>query len=252
MIISPSRNFIFIHLEKCGGTSVESALEPYLHWSDMLLGSTDFGERMQALYYEKFGYEKVNNEMLWKHSVAKDIHAFVTPQGWDDFTKISIVRKPEDLIKSLYMFSHMTVKYHLGRINRETWKERFRTDDFPNQYPFTEGYVQGYAKSELDGSGINGFVDYIINENYNFIKPQFERLSVKNVMDIDLVFDLSDIHNVWNDLTNQLGIDERVELKRLNASEPMKAELSPRSVKMIKRHFAIDYDMLPRYTGISW
>lgn len=252
MIISPSRNFIFIHLEKCGGTSVEAALEPYLHWSDIILGSTEFGEKSQQNYYDRFGYERVNKEMLWKHSIAKDIHAFVTPQGWDEFTKISIVRNPEDLIKSLYMFSHMTVKYHVGRINRETWKERIRTQSFPQHYPFTEGYVKAYAQSVLDDSGINGFVNYIIKEDYSFIKPQFERLSINNVMDIDLVFDLSDIHNVWDDLVIRLGIDEKVELEKLNVSEPIEAELSPRSIKMIKKHFAIDYDMLPRYTGISW
>ena len=44
MIICHSRKYVFIHIHKTGGTSVESALEPTLHWNDLLLGSTPFGE----------------------------------------------------------------------------------------------------------------------------------------------------------------------------------------------------------------
>ena len=122
MIISPSRNFIFINLEKCGGTSIESALEPHLHWSDMILGSTDFGEKMQQLYYERYSREDVNKYMLWKHSTAKDVHAFLGHDEWNTFNKISIVRNPEDIIVSLYKFSKMTIKYHVGRIHKSTWR----------------------------------------------------------------------------------------------------------------------------------
>jgi hypothetical protein len=251
MIISPSRNFIFIHLEKCGGTSVESALQPYLHWSDMILGSTEFGEKAQQNYYERFGREEVNKFMLWKHSTAKDIYSFIQ-DGWDDFIKFSIVRNPVELVVSLYKFSQMTIKYHFGRINKEYWRESIRIQEFPNYYPFTEGYIHGYIQSVVDGSGINGFVDYIINNDYDFIKPQIERLEVNKNIGIDLIFDLSDIHNIWDQLTKQIGIEEKVTLQRLNVSEPAETDLSNRSIKKIKKHFAIDYDLLPRYTGISW
>lgn len=252
MIISPSRNFIFIHLEKCGGTSVESALQPHLEWSDIIMGSTDFGERNQQNYYDRFGRQEVNKFMLWKHSTAKDIHAFLGHNLWSEFNKISVVRDPEELVKSLYFFSQTSIKYHVGRINRSIWKERIRLNDFPEAYPYTEGYIHAYAQSEIDGSGIDGFVSLVLGGDYGFIAPQVHRLEIDKDLSLGFIVELTQLDNKWNEITSLIGIEENVPLEKLNSSERYDLDLSPRSKKMIKKHFAIDYQILPRYTGISW
>ena len=252
MIISPSKEFIFIHLEKCGGTSVETALEPYLAWHDMIIGSTNFGESIQSLYFNRFGVDKVKSEMLWKHSSAQEIYQFVGPDNWNDFKKFSVVRDPQELIKSLYNFSATVAKYHLGRINREAWKERLRVKDYPQAFPFTEGYLIEYAKSEIDGTGINGFVENILSEDYSFCSPQTNRLSVDGSKDLGAIIDLSRLTLEWDSLTEYLGFDFHIPISHLNKSENHDIELSPRAIKKIKKHFAIDYDVLPEYTGVYW
>lgn len=252
MIISASREFIFIHLEKCGGTSVETALEPYLEWSDVILGSTDFGESYQQLLHNRFGVENVRKNMLWKHSDARDIRAFVGPEIWNDFTKISVVREPVDLVKSLYFFSQTAIQYHIGRINRHVWKEMLRTGSFPDSWPYTEYFIHAYAQSEVDGSGIDGFVRDIFSEQYNFIKPQYERIQVNGDKDLDLVVDLCCLNDEWQNILNACNIKDEALLNHLNASERDEVELSPKSLKIIKKHFAIDYQQLPKYTGVTW
>lgn len=250
MIISPSRNFIFIHLEKCGGTSIENALQPYLAWYDTILGSTDFGEGLQDLYYKRYSANDVKKYMLWKHSTAKDIKSFLLDE-WDEFIKISIVRNPEDLMKSLYFFSMTVAKYHVGRINRSTWKESLRINEFPDAFPYREDYFIGYIKSQIDGSGIDGFIDYAINSELSSVMPQTHRIDSGD-MKLGTVIDLSELDNRWKEILNLIGIEEDVRLNRLNASERKEIEISNRSKRLIKRHFAIDYDVLPRYTSTTW
>lgn len=252
MIISPSRNFIFIHLEKCGGTSIETALQPYLRWDDLILGSTDFGEKLQSLYVERFGVEQTRTEMLWKHSSAQQVYQFLGSEAWGQFKKIAIVRNPESLALSLYNFSNNVVKHHLGTINRGIWKEMLRLQNFPQHFPFTEGYVIEYARSVIDDSGIGGFIDNILEKDYSFFSPQYSRLTSLNKFEIDLCIDLSNLKNKWGEFLEVAGIEDEVKLLHLNGSENNNEELSQRSIKKIKKHFAIDYQELPKYTGVYW
>jgi hypothetical protein len=252
MIISPSREFIFIHLEKCGGTSVETALQPHLSWDDLIIGSTEFGEGLQSLYFNRFGVDKARDEMLWKHSNAQQIYQFLGPDSWHQFKKISIVRDPQKLMISLYNFSHMVAKYHMGRVNRGLWKEKLRVNDLPNHFPFTDGYIIGYVQSVIDDSGIDGFVENVLKEGYSFCSPQYYRLTSINKFDIDLTIDLSNLQNNWANVLTITGIEEDVDLPHINDSEKVSEDLSPRSIKKIKKHFAIDYQELPKYTDINW
>ena len=190
--------------------------------------------------------------MLWKHSTAKDIHAFIGYENWDDFQKISIVRDPEELIKSLYRFSRTTISYHLGRIHKNTWRDYFASGQFPETYPYSEGYVQAYVESYIEDSGFNGFVRILFNDDHNFIKPQFERLEVNKNIHIGSVFELSDLNNKWSEILDMLKLPENIKLEKLNSSSPFDIEVSNKSKKTIQKHFAIDYDMLPKYTGIKW
>ena len=74
MIISNSHRFIFVHVLKTGGTTVCAALDPFLRWNDVVLGGTEFGERMNGPYRDRFG--------LRKHSTAQEIRAVVGDATW--------------------------------------------------------------------------------------------------------------------------------------------------------------------------
>lgn len=97
MFISNSKKFIYIHLHKCAGTSVEVALSNTLQWNDILIGSTKEGETLQDTYRKLFG--------LHKHSSAQEIKDVVGDVVWDGFFRFSTVRNPYSLAVSQYTFS---------------------------------------------------------------------------------------------------------------------------------------------------
>jgi hypothetical protein len=101
MIISHSRKFIFIHIHKTGGTSLERALDPHLTWNDLILGGSRFGEQIQAPYAKKYG--------LNKHSGVSDIESICGRDILDDYYVFSLVRHPLVRLCSMYNFVATTL-----------------------------------------------------------------------------------------------------------------------------------------------
>ena len=254
MIISHSRKFIFIHLEKCGGTSVETALQPYLAWDDLILGSTDFGESLQSLYINRYGEDAVKNNMLWKHSSANQIYNYLGARRWNKYKKISVVRNPFDLMRSLYAYSHTVVKYHIGYIGKSRWEEMIRQDSFPNSWPYTEPYVRALGQSVVEETGINGFAKHLLDSNSEVTKSQMSRI-LPSLMakDLGLIIDLSQISDRWQEVLNVASISDSVPLDRLNASEYTNhEEFNSSTTRRIQKHFAADFEFLPTITGAKW
>lgn len=104
MIISNSRRFIFVHVLKTGGTTVCAALDPFLRWNDVVLGGTEFGERMNGPYRERFG--------LRKHSTAQEIRAVVGDATWSSFFTFAFVRHPYARAVSFYRWLGRTLEKH--------------------------------------------------------------------------------------------------------------------------------------------
>jgi hypothetical protein len=104
MIISHSRRFVFVHIHKAGGTSVERALDPHLAWNDLILGGSEFGERIQAPYQKRFA--------LNKHSTVSEIETVCGSRYLDEYFTFALVRHPVARVCSVYNF----VATALGRI----------------------------------------------------------------------------------------------------------------------------------------
>jgi hypothetical protein len=109
MIISHSHRFIFVHIHKAGGTSVERALDPYLAWNDLILGGSAFGESIQGPYKKKFG--------LSKHSAILDVETVCGPHYLEEYFVFSLVRHPLARLCSIYNFVATTVNKWAVRQN---------------------------------------------------------------------------------------------------------------------------------------
>jgi hypothetical protein len=96
MIICHSRRFAFVHIHKTGGTSIELALDPFLTWSDLVLGSTRFGETINQHYHHRFGLDK--------HSSVQDIETICGQEIARNYYLFATVRHPLDRLCSIYNY----------------------------------------------------------------------------------------------------------------------------------------------------
>jgi len=125
MIISHSHKFIFIHIPKCGGTSITKALIPLLGKDDIVLGYNkptifsiinNIPSHINNKYIEKtnlhqglrqytrsiINKKENNGTLIRKHSRAMEIKKYIGSQNWEDYFTFSFVRDPWDRIVSLY------------------------------------------------------------------------------------------------------------------------------------------------------
>lgn len=97
MIISPGRNYIFVHIPKTGGTSLALALEGRAMKDDILIGDTPKAKRRKARLKDVQARGRV-----WKHSTLSDIEGLVPPQMIQNALVVALVRNPWDRLVSLY------------------------------------------------------------------------------------------------------------------------------------------------------
>lgn len=99
MIICNSKKFIYIHIPKCGGTTISSVLERNLLAQDITLNLNPHAGWQQFVdaYRKKFG--------LFKHSTAGEIAKAMTPEHFREYFVFTFCRNPFARAYSAYTFT---------------------------------------------------------------------------------------------------------------------------------------------------
>ncbi len=127
MLISHKHKFIFLHPNKCAGTSIGRSLIPHLGPEDIILGYTEQGEKYSV------GLRKT--KLIWKHCEADRVKELVF--HWDYYFKFTIVRNPWARVVSSY---HWRKKKHYINENK-SFNEFVRNsiNTIPHCHEFTNG-----------------------------------------------------------------------------------------------------------------
>lgn len=98
MIVSPGRNFIFVHIPKTGGTSLALALEKRAMKDDLMLGDTPKAIRRRARWNDL----PPAQGRLWKHSTLADVAGALPDSLIREAFTFALVRNPWDRMVSYY------------------------------------------------------------------------------------------------------------------------------------------------------
>lgn len=96
-MISRARNFIYIHIQKTGGTSIQQALLPYAD-DVMHLDSASFQDGIERFELTLPG------TMLKKHSLMRDYIVALDKNFFESATKFTVIRNPWDRAISVFFF----------------------------------------------------------------------------------------------------------------------------------------------------
>ncbi|SEK50513.1 Sulfotransferase family protein [Roseovarius nanhaiticus] len=97
MIISPGRNYVFVHIPKTGGSSLATALEGRAMRDDILIGDTPKARKRRGRLKDLAPAGR-----LWKHSTLADIDGIMPSDWMQNALVFTLVRNPWDRLVSYY------------------------------------------------------------------------------------------------------------------------------------------------------
>lgn len=225
-IVSRTHRLIFVHLRKCGGSSVEAAYQPQARWCDLVIGSTKEGEALQPITKALHG--------LHKHNSAADLKAKL-PEVWDKFWTFSTVRNPYAIYESYYRWITKIVEDY-ARAQGQTMAAvkadiRGRSIDRPFM-----GYdvIQPFAAA----SDFADFAERLLRQGP---RPSLhDQLSEDGALIVDKVFHLEEIGKLWRALGRRTG--GTVEPKHTNRGAKTAAiAWSPAALDAVRQVHAQDF-----------
>jgi hypothetical protein len=247
MLIMNSAKMIYVHLQKCGGTSVELSFEPHCRWNDVLLGSSALGESIQWQYHAKYG--------LNKHSSAVEIRRVVGDELWSQYFSWCTVRSPFSRIASLYSYAKSLVFSHAAeaglRLDAPLESQRQWADsrDYPKHEPWTFPAVKAFMLTCSHSQPFSAFLRSGYLQGEDAYLPQWWGVQSHNGQEtaVTEVVRLEDLATAWPRLCEKVALPG-VPLRHANATGrqfSVRAKVLfklPEDVAFIRDRFSEDFE----------
>ena|GEM_PF-1084688 len=205
MIISHSKKFIYVHIPKTGGTSIEMGLAPILGWNDLILGSTELGDTMNGPYRRQFG--------LFDHCTVDDIASVCGAEIFDDYFSFTVVRHPVERAMSSFNYFGRMCWYPCNafNINLDTLRQTMigapeddpTRSEYIGRFPFLSW---GVIAAFLEAKDFSTFIRHPITLSDPTFFPQTEFVcSLDGDMKLDEIVKLEELHRFLPRLSRKLG-----------------------------------------------
>jgi hypothetical protein len=230
MVISPNRRFVFIHLHKCAGTSIETALSQVLGVNDLVIGSTADGERHKAFYGELL--------KLKKHTGAREAIQVLGAARWAGFFTFAFVREPVEQLRSLYAYARgLAQRNPLTPPEQALWRDE---RELPDRAPYKFKAVQAAVQSPT----LDAFLRAPLTWQDAGARAQWQSLFDADGRPlVNFIGRVEHIADDWATVCRRLDID--VPLGVHNPSPPLDPQsLSPAAWAQVRRHALRDYELL--------
>ncbi len=231
MIISHSRRFVFIHIHKTGGTSMEVALDPHLAWNVLGLGSTPLGQAINDPYQKRFG--------LAKHSGLAYIARVCGRGVLEDKYVFALVREPAARLCSLYNFVARMVDRWSAQHGLDLAAIRAQGEALSKDHP-TLRWPASRAFIETDDFG--AFLRHTRLHHDLAFRSQLSRIGGVDGISVDAI-PIEQVERCLPALGERLGF--AIALPHLNRTERRligSADLAEADRAFIRERFAEDYE----------
>jgi len=107
-IISSEKKFVFVHIPKTGGNSLQKTLLEHGEYLDFIDGFIKKVVNNDPVYFY--------NHMSTKHCRARDIKYFMGNEAWESHFTFCTIRNPWDRLVSAYFFIAQRKKNQRGKV----------------------------------------------------------------------------------------------------------------------------------------
>jgi hypothetical protein len=229
MIISLNRRFIFVHIHKCAGTSVEVALGKLLRHNDIVIGSTKSGEKNQEFFKKAIG--------LNKHSTALEARRWMGEDMFSKCFKFAFVRHPVDRLLSLYSYAHKLAESTPMAPEEQVAFDRDGV--LPDRAPYRYKAVRAALKAKT----FSDFALHPLTWQDAGSQPQWESVcDGAGKMIVDFIGKVETIEQDWARVLAQLDLEAPLEIRNASGGRGA-AQLSPQALEIVRQRYAKDFEL---------
>jgi hypothetical protein len=230
MIISLNKRYVFVHIHKCAGTSIEVALAKSLKHNDIVLGSTKSGEKYQEFFKRSIG--------LNKHSTAMEARGFLGEAMYAKFFKFAFVRNPIDRLHSLYSYALKLA--HDAELTDDERRQFEANGQWPDRPPFRYKAVA----AALESKSFSEFALHPLTWADAGAQPQWQSVcNAHGELIVDFIGKVESIEQDFGHICEKLEVTVPLEVKNSSHEKKSAHELSPLALSTIRERFARDFQL---------